>query len=100
MKNILIIGVARAGKTTLSNMIKDKYNQYNLIHSDSIVWGMIRGSGKEEYFVKNIKGRKEWEHGTEFQKILVEIFKASIKKDKAQYRNIMETGQLEPKYMS
>ena len=49
MRNILIIGVARAGKTTLSNMIKEKYNQYNLIHSDSIVWGMIRESGKEEF---------------------------------------------------
>ena len=30
MRNILIIGVARAGKTTLSNMIKEKYNQNNL----------------------------------------------------------------------
>ena len=28
MKNIVIIGVGRAGKTTLSNMIKDKWNQY------------------------------------------------------------------------
>lgn len=45
MKNIVIIGVGRAGKTTLSNMIKDKWNQYNLIHSDSIKWGIIRGKG-------------------------------------------------------
>lgn len=29
MKNIIIIGIGRAGKTTLSNMIKDKWNQYN-----------------------------------------------------------------------
>lgn len=28
MKNIIIIRVARACKTTLSNMIEDKYNQY------------------------------------------------------------------------
>ena len=36
MKNIVIIGVGRAGKTKLSNMIKDKWNEYNIIHSDSI----------------------------------------------------------------
>ena len=28
MKNILIIGVARTGKTTLSKMVKQKYNEY------------------------------------------------------------------------
>lgn len=100
MKNILIIGVARAGKTTLSNMIKERYNQYNLIHSDSIVWGIIRGSGKEKYYIDNIKERKELVHGEQFQKTLVEILKASIKKDKGQYGNIFETGQLEPKYIS
>ena len=52
MKNILIIGVARTGKTTLSKMVKQKYNEYNLIHSDSIIWGIIRGEGKEEYYTK------------------------------------------------
>ena len=58
MKNIVIIGVGRAGKTTLSNMIKDKWNQYNLIHSDSIKWGIIRGKGEEPYYRKNIKAQK------------------------------------------
>ena len=57
MKNIVIIGVGRAGKTTLSNMIKDKWNQYNLIHSDSIKWGIIRGKGEEPYYRKNIKAQ-------------------------------------------
>ena len=36
MKNILIFGIGRTGKTTLSNLIKSKYKSYNLIHSDSI----------------------------------------------------------------
>lgn len=36
MKNILIMGIERAGKTTLSKMIKNKYTNYNLIHSDSL----------------------------------------------------------------
>ena len=74
MKNIVIIGVGRAGKTTLSNMIKDKWNEYNLIHSDSIKWGIIRGKDEEPYYRKNIKAQKEWEHGDEFQKTLVEIY--------------------------
>lgn len=32
--------------------------------------------------------------------MLVEIFKASIKEDKAGYGNILETGQLESQYIS
>ena len=54
MKNILIMGIGRAGKTTLSNMIKDKYNSYNLIHSDSLKWAMIRAKDEEEYYRKNV----------------------------------------------
>ena len=36
MKNILILGVGRAGKSTLSRMIKDRFPEYDLIHTDSI----------------------------------------------------------------
>lgn len=98
MKNVLIIGVARAGKTTLSNMIKDKFNQYNIIHADSIVWGIIRGTGKEKYYTQNIKARKELVHSDEFQRIILEIYKSAIKQDIGNYGTILETGQLEPKY--
>ena len=98
MKNVLIIGVARAGKTTLSNMIKDKYNQYNVIHSDSIIWGIIRGTGREEYYTENIKARKELVHSERFQRIILEIYKSAIKQDIKGYGTILETGQLEPKY--
>lgn len=51
MKNILIMGIGRAGKTTLSKMIKDKYNSYNLLHSDSLKWAMIRAKDQEAYFL-------------------------------------------------
>lgn len=98
MKNIIIIGVARAGKTTLSNMIKDKYNQYNVIHSDNIAWGIIRGLEKEEYYTEHIEERKKWIHSDRFQKILLEICKASMNKDEKGYGTILDTGQLEPKY--
>ena len=69
MKNIVIIGVGRAGKTTLSNMIKDKWNQYNLIHSDSIKWGIIRGKGEENLITEKIlKHRKNGNTEMNFKK--------------------------------
>ena len=98
MKNILIIGVARAGKTTLANMIKSEFIQYNMLHSDSIVWGIIRGTGREDYYSKNVAARKELVHSEKFQRIILEIYKSSIKQDKMNYGTILETGQLEPKY--
>ena len=100
MKNILIMGVGRAGKTTLSNMVKDKFKTYNLIHSDSIKWGLIRGEGKEKYYRTNITEQKEFEHGEFFQKTLLEIFNSLIKKDKKEYGYILESGQLQAKNVS
>lgn len=115
MKNILIIGIGRAGKTTLSNMIKRKYNNYNLIHSDSIKWGIIRGEGKEEYYSNNIDKQKEWEHSETFQNILLEFFNSCIRNDGGEegylvdshkskkslngFGYILESGQLELKYV-
>ena len=61
MKNILIMGIGRAGKTTLSNMIKEKYPQYNLIHSDIIKWALIRSEGKEQYYRENVKEQKQFD---------------------------------------
>lgn len=98
MKNIIIIGTGRVGKTTLSNMVKEQFPTCNLIHSDSIKWGIIRGQGKEKYYDENVKAQKEWEHGEEFQKILLEIIKSMIRNDTKHYGTILETGQLEPKY--
>lgn len=50
MKNVLIMGTGRAGKTTTSKMLKEKYKEYNLIHSDSIKWGLIRGGEQRRIF--------------------------------------------------
>ena len=58
MKDILIMGIGRAGKTTLSKMIKDKYNGYNLIHSDSLKWALIRAKGNEKYYRENVDKQK------------------------------------------
>ena len=56
------MGIGRAGKTTLSRMLKDKYNNYSLIHSDSLKWGMIRAKNKEKYYRENVDKQKDFEH--------------------------------------
>lgn len=97
MKNILIMGIGRAGKTTLSKKIKDKYNGYNLIHSDSLKWALIRAEGKEDYYRENVDKQKEFEHSDYFQKALLEFFNSQIRKDESKYGTILESGQLHPK---
>lgn len=97
MKNILIMGIGRAGKTTLSKMIKDKHNSYNLIHSDSLKWAMIRAKGKEAFYRENVDKQKEFEHGEYFQRTLLELYKSLIGKDNKHYGYILESGQLHPK---
>lgn len=99
MKNILIMGIGRAGKTTLSKMIKDKYNCYNLIHSDSLKWALIRAKDEEAYYMENVNKQKEFEHGEYFQKTLLEFFNSLIRNDNKQYGYILESGQLHPKYV-
>lgn len=68
MKNILIMGIGRAGKTTLSEMIKNKYKNYSLIHSDSLKWAMIRAEEKEQFYRTNVDKQKAFEHSIYFQK--------------------------------
>ena len=99
MKNILIMGIGRAGKTTLSKMIKDKYNSYNLIHSDSLKWALIRAENKEAYYREHVDKQKEFEHSEFFQRALLEFFKSQIRKDEKSYGCILESGQLHPKYV-
>jgi len=99
MKNILIIGIGRAGKTTLANMVKKKYPSYNLIHSDSVKWAIIRASGREKYFRENIDKQLEWELSLRFQKTLLEFFNSSLRNDHGSYGYILESGQLRPKYV-
>ncbi len=97
MKNILIMGIGRAGKTTLSKMIKNKYNNYNLIHSDCLKWALIKAKNEEKYYRENVDVQKKFEHGEYFQRTLMEFFKLQKVKDTEQYGIILESGQLHPK---
>lgn len=96
MKNIIIIGVGRTGKTTLSKLIKDKYYTYNVLHSDAIKWGMIRAEDRETYFRNNIGEQIKFERSEYFQKVLLELFNYSCTLNSY----ILESGQLEPKIIS
>ncbi len=97
MKNILIMGIGRSGKTTLSEMLKDKYNNYSLIHSDSLKWALIRAENKEDFYRTNVDRQNEFERGEYFQRTLLEFFNSSILTDKNNYGYILESGQLHPK---
>ena len=37
MKNIMIFGICRTGKTTFSKMIQKEYNNYQIIEVDTII---------------------------------------------------------------
>ena len=41
MKNIFILGAGRVGKSTLFRMVRDKFDNYDLIHTDSIRNGIL-----------------------------------------------------------
>ena len=99
-KNILIMGIGRAGKTTLSRMIKDKVNSYNLIHSDSLKWAIIRAKNQEEYYRENVDIQKKFEHEEYFQRVLLELYNSLIRNDTNGYGYILESGQLHPKIVN
>lgn len=86
------MGVGRAGKTTLSKMLKERCPQYDVIHADAIKWGIIRAQGKEPEFRKDISKQMEWEKSTFFQDVLIEMFAHNIKNNHTPL--ILETGQL------
>ena len=91
------MGTGRAGKTTLSKMIKDKINSYNLIHSDALEWAMIRAKNEEQYYKKNVDKQKEFEQGEYFQKTLLGMYNSLISEDTKKYGYILECSQLHPK---
>lgn len=72
MKNILILGIPRAGKSTLSKMIAKKYNNYITIDTDSIrdafqhalpstKINKYNGKGMKDDFPKFIEQLLYWE---------------------------------------
>ena len=84
MKNIIIFGEPRSGKSTLANMIVDKYN-YQVIHVDS-----IRDTFKKIYPELNIAPDKAMKN-KRFQLFLQEyLFMNSKKEERNKYGYVME----------
>lgn len=59
MKNIIIIGPSRVGKSTLASILCEKYN-FNYISGDSIRNAFINIYPELRYTVKNTIGRKDF----------------------------------------
>lgn len=59
MKNIYIIGVPRAGKTTLTKLIKQEIPQINLISFEAIRNGFIKSQPELNMENRNSEARKE-----------------------------------------
>ena len=59
MKNIIITGIPRSGKTTLSKLIKEKYPEYNIISFEAIRNGFIKSQPGLKMGNRNSEARKE-----------------------------------------
>ena len=85
MKNIMLLGVTRSGKSTLANILHDKYN-YNIIHGD-----MIKASYQKN--IKNISGT-ELKNNQEYRNFIKDIFKNEIKYNNLNY--VIDTVDIFP----
>ncbi len=94
MKNILIIGCARAGKTTLSRMLKEKYPTMNLMIMDSIKNAVLRNIEQDD------EDMVEWATKYEFSSfnmnMITECYNSHIRGDKKGFGYILEGAQLLP----
>lgn len=85
MKNIILIGPSRSGKTTLARMIKEKNNFYNLLHGDMLKKAFQAYSGEEACNLKN---------DFKYRKLIYDIFYNHTKFNEGYY--IIETVDIFP----
>lgn len=70
MKNIMLLGITRSGKSTFANMLHDKYN-YNIIHGD-----MIKASYQKH--IENLTSA-ELKKKDEYRMFIKDIFNHEVK---------------------
>ena len=97
MKNILIIGTARAGKTTLSRMLKEKYPSMNLLIMDSIKNAVIRNM--DGFDANDFEKITEFEFSKFNTNMIFDIYNSHIKNDINNYGYILEGSQLLPEFI-
>lgn len=91
MQNIIILGVARSGKTTLARMIKQKYPNYNIIDGDC-----IRTTFEKvlpDININHIGGEGMHEKFPEF---CAKLFDYQIKEHKNHFNYIFESCDISP----
>lgn len=94
MKNILIIGCARAGKTTLSRMLKEKYPTMNLLVMDSIKNAILRNIDNDGE--DNVEFATKYEFSSFHMNMIAECYNSHIRTDKNNFGYILEGAQLLP----
>ena len=86
MKNIIILGVARAGKTTLARMIKEKYPNYNIINGDCVRNAFEKVLPKEHINHTNGNGMVK-----KFPEFCSKLFEYEIKEQHNHFNYIFES---------
>lgn len=95
LKNILILGVGRAGKTTLSKRIREKYSKYNLVHADSIRNAIL--SNLDEKYIEDFM---DYQSNEFFQKVLLDFIDDQTKQGLGKYGTILDGAQILPSVLS
>lgn len=91
MKNIAIFGSSRSGKSTLSRMIAQKYNNYQIIVGDDIRWAFQEVLPNNHINSKGGSGMDE-----DFPNFLSFLFYKSIKRNQDIFKYIVETCDMTP----
>lgn len=91
MKNIVILGVARSGKTTLSKMIIEKFSNYQVLNGDCIRSTFQKVFPEVEINKFNGNGMKN-----DFALFCSELFKQEINYNKGYYNYIFESCDISP----
>lgn len=90
MKNIIIIGRPRAGKSTLANMIADKFH-YQIIRTDA-----LRNTFKTVFPELNIRPHTAI-NSREFQMFCKEFLEINIRQSRNRYGYVMEGCEISVK---
>ena len=85
MKDIVILGSARAGKTTLARKINKIYPNYHIINGDCIRQAFQTALPQTKIGMREWEGKKE-----DFAKFTATFFKEEIKWNKGHYNYIFE----------
>ncbi len=91
MKNIVILGVARAGKTTLARMLKQKFSNYNIIDGDC-----VRNAFQKELPQLNINHIGGSGMEEDFPNFCAKLFEYQIKEHKDKFNYIFESCDITP----